>query len=65
MEYYDSKKVVEITGLGKSAAYQLIKDLNIRFKREYPGVIIIRAKIPKWYFEKKLLNKEPELNKNA
>ena len=60
MEYYDSKEIIKITGLGKSASYKLIEELNTRLKREYPGTIIIRAKIPKWYFEKKVLFKEPE-----
>lgn len=60
MEFYDSKEIVKITGLGKSASYELIKELNAKLKREYPGTIIIRAKVPKWYFEKKILIKEPE-----
>lgn len=60
MEFYDSKEIVKITGLGKSASYKLIEELNTRLKREYPGTIIIRAKVPKWYFEKKILIKEPK-----
>lgn len=63
MEFYDSKEIIKITGLGKSASYKLIEELNTRLKREYPGTVIIKAKVPKWYFEKKLLNKEPEGSK--
>ena len=60
MEFYDSKEIVKITGLGKSASYKLIDELNTKLKREYPGTIIIKAKIPRWYFEKKVLIKEPK-----
>lgn len=60
MEFYDSKEIIKLTGLGKSASYKLIEELNTRLKREYPGTIIIGAKVPKWYFEKKILIKEPE-----
>lgn len=60
MEFYDSKEIIKLTGLGKSASYKLIEELNTRLKREYPGTIIIRAKVPKWYFEKKILIKEPK-----
>ena len=60
MEFYDSKEIVKITGLGKSASYKLIEELNTKLKREYPGTIIIKAKIPRWYFEKKVLIKEPK-----
>lgn len=60
MEFYDSKEIIKITGLGKSASYKLIKELNTRLKREYPETIIIKAKVPKWYFEKKILIKKPE-----
>lgn len=63
MEFYDSKEIIKITGLGKSASYKLIEELNIRLKREYPGTVIIKAKVPKWYFEKKILIKEPERSK--
>jgi predicted DNA-binding transcriptional regulator AlpA len=60
MEFYDSKEIIKLTGLGKSASYKLIEELNTKLKREYPGTIIIGAKVPKWYFEKKILIKEPE-----
>lgn len=60
MEFYDSKEIIKLTGLGKTASYKLIEELNTRLKKEYPGTIIIGAKVPKWYFEKKILIKEPE-----
>lgn len=60
MEFYDSKEIIKLTGLGKASSYKLIDELNKKMKREYPGTIIIKAKIPKWYFEKKVLIKEPK-----
>lgn len=60
MDYYDSKDIVKITGLCKSSSYKLIDKLNEKLKKEYPGTITINARIPKWYFEKKVLLKEPE-----
>lgn len=60
MEFYDSKEIMKLTGLGKSSSYKLIDDLNKRMKREYPGTNIIKGKVPKWYFEKKILIKDPK-----
>ncbi len=53
MLYYTAKDVSDLTGLGQTASYAIIKDLNIKLKREYPGTLIIKGKIPKWYFEEK------------
>lgn len=55
MKFYTVKDVIEITGLGKSASYSLIKKLNKKLEREYPGTIVINAKIPKWYFNEKIM----------
>lgn len=58
MNYYNASEIIKITGLGKSAVYKLINDLNTKLKREFPGTLIIRGKVPKWYFEKKLMINE-------
>lgn len=63
MKYYNATEIINITGLGKSAAYNLINNLNTKLKREYPGTIIIKGRVPRWYFDKKLMIKE-EGNKN-
>ena len=55
MNYYNALDITNITGLGKSACYELIKKLNEKLKREYPGTIIIKGKIPKWYFDEKTM----------
>ena len=60
MEFYDTKEIMKLTGLGKSSSYKLIDDLNKKMKREYPGANIIKGKVPKWYFEIKILIKDPK-----
>ncbi len=55
MEYYNATEIIKMTGLGKSAVYNLINELNTKLKREFPGTLVIRGKVPKWYFEKKLM----------
>lgn len=54
MKFYKAKDIKEITGLGTTATYDLIKKLQSDFKKEYPNSIILRAKIPKWYFDLKI-----------
>ena len=59
-DYYTCKDIQEITGAGKSLAYEIIRKLLKAFEKEYPEAITIQGKIPKWYFEKKMHNKEEE-----
>lgn len=63
MEYYNATEIIKITGLSKSSVYNLINNLNTKLKREYPGTITISGRVPRWYFDKKLMIKE-EGNKN-
>ena len=53
MNYYTVADIKQLTGLSQTASYDLIRNLNNRLKREYPGTIVLTAKIPKWYFNKK------------
>ncbi len=57
MNYYNASDIQELTGLGTSASYDLIKNLNEKLKKEYPGTITLAGKIPKWYFDKKTMMK--------
>ena len=57
MQYYNAEDIQKITGLGKTASYDLIKNLNKKLAKEYPGTITLSAKIPKWYFDKKTMVK--------
>lgn len=58
LDYYGAKDIQEITGCKKTFAYELIRKLQNSFKKEYPNVITIQGRIPKWYFEKIMINKK-------
>lgn len=58
MDYYTYKEIMEITGCGRSYAYKLISELLKMFKEEYPDAVTIGSKVPVWFAEKKLRNKE-------
>lgn len=64
MKYYNAQDIKEITGLGKTACYDLIRELNEKLKKEYPGTIILQGKVPKWYLNKKLMIEEKENEKD-
>lgn len=58
MDYYTVSDIMKITGFKKSYSYKLLQDLIKKFKEEYPDSIVLEARVPKWYFEKKLKNRE-------
>lgn len=62
MKYYTAQEIQEMTGLSKSGTYKLIKDLNDKLKKEYRGTIILKGKIPKWFFDKKMMIERSEEN---
>lgn len=58
MDYYTVNDIMQITGFKKSYSYKLLQELIALFKEEYPDSICLEARIPRWYFEKKLKNRE-------
>lgn len=58
MDYYTVKDIMERTGCSRSYCYEILVKLRELFEKEYPNTITIRGKIPKWYFEKKMIGKE-------
>lgn len=69
MKYYTSKDIQEITGCCQAKSYAIIAELNKKMQKEYPGTMTITAKIPIWYFNKKLLcegepNNEKEIKQD-
>lgn len=60
--YYSAKDIQEITGCKKSRAYEIIRELQIRFEKKYPESIPIQGRIPIWYFEKVMMNREETKN---
>lgn len=57
-EYYDANDIQKIAECSKSLAYDIIRKLREKFSQEYPEAITIQGKIPIWYFEKIMMNKE-------
>ena len=57
MDYYNTDDIQLIIGCKKSFAYELIRTLNRSLLTEYPKAKTIKGKIPKWYFEEKMVNK--------
>lgn len=57
-KFYTAKEVAEITGYSKNKAYDVIRQLNIKIKEQYPNEkdrpIIFQGRINKEYFDKKM-----------
>lgn len=56
-DYYSVKEIRKITGASQSFCYTVIRKLRESFANEYPEAITIQGRIPKWYFEEKMMNK--------
>lgn len=54
MHYYNVKDVMKITGEGINKCYQIIRELNLQFKKDYPQSVSIQGKILKKYFDEKM-----------
>ena len=57
-EYYGAKDIQKITDCSQAKAYSIIRQIQDKFYKEYPDVIPIQGKVPIWYFEKIMMNKE-------
>lgn len=64
MEFYNVKDIMRLTGYSDKKSYKIIADLNKDLKSEYPHQIILSAKIPIWYWDKRTKG-EKENEKNA
>lgn len=63
-EYYCFTDIMTLTGFKKSKSADLIVKLNDLLKDEYPNILIIKGKIPIWFWEEKTkpVKKEIEVN---
>ena len=52
--FYTAEDVMEMLGIGKSKAYEIIKKLNEEL--EAKGYIVVRGKVSKRYFDEKMYN---------
>lgn len=64
MKFYNAEDIQKITGLKNTASYDLIKQLQKSLIKEYPGTIVLTAKIQKWYFDLKMLPDKREEKEN-
>lgn len=53
MQYYEVSDVMKITGASQNKSYEIIRELNKVFKKEYPDSVPIQGKVLKWYFDEK------------
>lgn len=59
-DYYNASDIQKITGASQSLAYKIISKLRKSFEKQYPDAIQIQGRIPIWYFEKVMMNKNGE-----
>lgn len=58
-QYYTVDDIVQITGYVQNKAYAIIRELNKKYKKEYPDAILMRGRIPRWFYDEKMgTNKE-------
>ena len=64
-EFYGANDIATIMGVSKSKSYDIIRTLIADYKKEFPKCITVQARIPKWFFEERVMGKkrkEAELN---
>ncbi len=49
--YITANELIDMLGISRAKAYNLIKEMNSELKRE--GYIVIKGKVPRAYFEKR------------
>lgn len=60
MKYYDAKDIMEITGAKQNKAYEIIRNLNKKYKQKFPDCELLQGKVPKWWFYETMGLKEKE-----
>lgn len=54
MKYYTVEDVMRITGTKQNKSYEIIRELNKKFKKEFPKSVSIQGQVMKWYFDKSM-----------
>lgn len=49
--YYNVADLIDITGLSQNKCYEMIRELNKSFKKEYPNAVLAQGHVPRWWFE--------------
>lgn len=51
MKYYTVEDVMNITGTSQNKSYEIIRELNNKFKKMYPNAVDIQGKVLKTFFD--------------
>lgn len=54
MQYYDVSDIREITGSKLNKCYEIIRNLNEKYKERFPNAEICQGKVVKWFFEESM-----------
>lgn len=63
-ETYDYKDIKKIIGCGNERAYKIITECQRIFKEEFPNSIVVEKKVPKWFFNARVLGIEERSEKD-
>lgn len=50
MQYYTVNDIMEFTKCGNNKSYEIIRNLNKKYKAKYPDCEIIQGQVPKWFY---------------
>lgn len=50
MKYYNAQDIMEITGAKPNKAYEIIRNLNKKYKKKFPDCELLQGKVAKWWF---------------
>ncbi len=54
MEYYDVNDVMKMTGMKQQKSYDIIRELNKKYKKKFPDAEIIQGRVLKWFFDESM-----------
>lgn len=63
-ELYTIEDVMKLTGYKRTKSADIIVKLKEQIIIDYPGTMTVGARIPKWYFNEKILGIKEEGGKN-
>ena len=64
MQYYKAEDVMQLTGAKINKAYEIIRNLNKKYKKRFPECELLQGKVPKWYFHEAMGLKEEGVEEN-
>lgn len=65
MQYYTVDDIQNITGTKQNKSYEIVRNLNKKYKKRFPDCELIQGKVPKWFFHEVMgIKEEVENEKN-